>query len=173
MKVMLGGFDLRQRAKAKVEECYRVAEKIFGKKYPLPSVVFDLKGHTAGYAHYQENKIRLNIDLLTRYTDDMINDTIPHEVAHLIAYQKYGRQIGGSPHGAEWRHVAEALGCNGKRTHSYETKPARVTRQFLYTCPCENEFKVGVNLHKKMQNWARQRICRECKGYLIFVRQVR
>src|SRR6266576_4183827 len=76
---------------AEVEEAITRAlqtfEQHFNQTFARPTVVYDLKGHTAGSAN--SHRIRLNTELLTTHHDDMINRTIPHEVAHVVQYVLY------------------------------------------------------------------------------------
>ena len=71
---------------------------------------------TAGRAFIEENpqKIDLSTDLFDQYTDHMIVDTIPHELAHLVAYT-----IHGDPgHGKGWYSVLKQMGIQTTRCHS-------------------------------------------------------
>jgi len=71
---------------------------------------------TAGRAFIEDNpqKIDLSTDLFCQYTDHMIVDTIPHELAHLVAYT-----IHGDPgHGRGWYSVLERMGIQTTRLHS-------------------------------------------------------
>lgn len=70
---------------------------------------------TAGRAFIEENpqKIDLSTDLFEQYTDHMIVDTIPHELAHLVAYT-----IHGDPgHGKGWYSVLAKMGIKTTRLH--------------------------------------------------------
>ena len=49
-----------------------------------PEIAFDLKGQAAGQANYLKNKIRFNRDLLEKFTDEFVSQTVPHEFAHLV-----------------------------------------------------------------------------------------
>lgn len=71
---------------------------------------------TAGRAFIEENpqKIDLSTDLFCQYTDHMIVDTIPHELAHLVAYTIYGDP----GHGKGWYSVLERMGIQTTRCHS-------------------------------------------------------
>jgi len=86
----------------------------------LPSYSWRLGGRCAGRAYYRPNEIGLNWKLFCDNTPDFISDTIPHECAHLIAYQIYGGGISG--HGYHWKHVMLSLGLEPIRCHNYDTK---------------------------------------------------
>ena len=42
-----------------------------------PEIAFDLKGQAAGQANYLKNKIRFNRDLLEKFTDEFVSQTVP------------------------------------------------------------------------------------------------
>lgn len=87
-----------------------------------PTVRFDLKGRTAGIAgrtSIGQYYLRFNTTLMI---DDasyqhILNDTVPHEVAHLVCYKKPEL---GNRHNPGWKRVCAALGGNGKRCHAME-----------------------------------------------------
>lgn len=172
--IVLTGEDaiLAERVQAKIEECYQVANEYYGEEFPLPEVMYDLNGQVAGYASYKANRIRLNYDCLVNYSEDMINQTVPHEVAHLIAYRVFmlGRGIRIKPHGWEWRSVCGVLGIPATRCHSYEVKPARkVARPYVYSCACR-EWPTTRCLHKRMER-GHTYTCNDCRTQLRYERE--
>ena len=56
--------------------------------------------------------LRLNPKAVAENFDDMLNDTIPHEIAHLV---NYARPSTGRKHNRGWKCVCLALGGNGQR----------------------------------------------------------
>lgn len=156
--------DLQARVDAVVKNTYEVLELSYDRTFERPTILYDLKGHTAGQAFYNTNTIRLNLDILTdpRYQEDMLDDTIPHEIAHLVARNLYGARI--KPHGVEWRMVMRRIGLTPTRCHNYDTVPARRRRRqprnHAYDCGCRIH-KVTALLHKRIQS-GQQRICRIC-----------
>lgn len=83
----------------------------------------------AGCAYPKRNLIRLNPRLLT--DESRIEDTLAHEYAHLLAYERHGAGI--RPHGPEWRAVLRSMGYDPKRCHDYpeaQTLGARL----VYAC---------------------------------------
>lgn len=105
---------------AKVEEVYRLADKVFGKQLKRPKrVTFDLRGRTAGMAHYgYEWKLRFNMELMAENEQDFLASTVGHEVAHLVAYEIYNDNCG---HDVRWITVMVKLGLEPTRCHSYST----------------------------------------------------
>jgi SprT protein len=82
---------------------------------PLVTLNNRLKS-TAGRAFIADvpQRIDLSTDLFTQYTEHMIQDTIPHELAHLVAYTIHGDK----GHGKGWYSVLENMGIVTTRLHS-------------------------------------------------------
>ena len=156
---------------AEVEEsitrALNILEKHFDRSFERPSVIYDLKGHTAGIAKIQDNTIRLNTELLYSHHDDMIHRTVPHEVAHIVQYVLYPQS---KSHGGEWEYIMHILGLPADRTHSYKTTASRKhKRPFIYLCNC-GDHPVTIVLHRRMQK-GRVYHCRKCGGKLRFLRE--
>jgi predicted SprT family Zn-dependent metalloprotease len=90
--------------------------------------------------------------------EEMLNDTVPHEVAHLVVYHNkynvglYGwRKIMG--HGPEWRLICLALGGTAQRCHNMEVTKARRVTRFVYNLPDGSTAKITKKYHNAvMQN---------------------
>src|SRR4051794_7805732 len=113
---------LAQAIETKVTETMQACAEIFRDSYPnlvRPTLSYDLRGHTAGQAFSNNTKqtyrIRLNCALLwdPEYQDDMVAQVVPHEVAHIVCAQVYGKKVG---HGFEWKHLMRQLGLDATRT---------------------------------------------------------
>ncbi|MDP6035916.1 MAG: SprT-like domain-containing protein [Verrucomicrobiota bacterium] len=158
--------SIENLARQKVAELCAKAREFYGVEID-PDISFDLRGMAAGQANYRENKIRLNRELLEKYENDFIEQTVPHEYAHLVAYQKFGGRI--RPHGKEWRSVMQALGAEPRRTHNYQVSPARTCRRFLYQCNCPGkDYQLTSIRHNRIKRGSHY-FCSKCKGPLIFV----
>lgn len=169
---------LIERVGEKVSECLKIATNHYHRSFPDPTISFDLRGLVAGQANSRLWRIRINSILLQENTDDMLDSTVPHEVAHLIADKVYGHI---RAHGAEWKSVMRLLGISPNRCHRYDTTNSRVKtnvkNKFCYKCNCRDMIVVGPVRHRKMQS----RIsmgrnsgyrCRSCKGHLVFVKSL-
>ena len=140
------------------------SEALFGVRIE-PVISFDLKGQAAGQANYRENKIRFNRQLLEKYTPEFVDQTVPHEFAHLVAYQKFGRRI--RPHGMEWKRVMEAFGVDPARTHSFDVAPTRRLKRFHYRCHCPgSDYQLSSIRHNRVQRGGIY-LCRKC-GCALF-----
>jgi len=144
-------------------------------EWPLPTVTYKVRGMTAGLAYQRENRICLNLDYLlsenSQVQQDMYEDTIPHEMAHIITHQLYP---GASAHGESWKNVMRKLGQVPSRCHQYEVVRARNTRKFLYSCECRHmtrPHQLGLNRHKKQQNGEKVFVCVRCGGELRFLKE--
>jgi SprT protein len=160
---MVEGFpskEMQAEVEAAITKALDIFQKHFNRSFIRPTVEYDLQGHTAGIAN--SKRIRLNIEVLYDHREDMLTQTIPHEVAHVVQRQLYPKS---KSHGLEWRSLMHILGIPANRTHSYETTPARVRkREYTYICDCQVHM-VTKTLHNRMQN-GQTYTCRHCKGQL-------
>lgn len=94
----------------------------FRKVYPqlqavTPKVVLNNRlKTTAGRAFIENNPqyIDLSVELFWEYTEEFLHDTIPHELAHLVAYTVFGD----SGHGKGWKTIIQQFGINTTRLHN-------------------------------------------------------
>lgn len=130
-------------AMKKVDEFCKKADEVFGTNLlGKVDVEFGLCGLTAGTALYKRSGnhvIDLNIEGLQKFEHEMLNETIPHEIAHLVVravhgYRKNGKKV--QPHGKEFKAVCRVLGCSEETYHSMDLTPARKTREFMVTSRC-------------------------------------
>lgn len=160
--------DLIYYSNEKIREGIALAEKHFGRSFPIPKIEFNLRGRAAGRAHYSENLIRLNTHLFRENENEFIARTVPHELAHLIAYQVFGRE--GTGHGHNWRFVCRVLGMTDvTRCHHYKNViPARIRKKmprFAFLCNCATPHRVTSIKVKRMQQGTRYR-CVRCNSPL-------
>jgi SprT protein len=124
---------------------------------------FDLRGKTAGQVRIRSRGqylIRYNLELLKRGGIDFIDRTVPHEVAHVLAYHRYGPRI--RPHGQEWQRIMRQFGAEPSRCHDYDVSglSARQLTYFHYHCSCM-EHQLSSIRHNKFAKGQRYR-CRRC-----------
>jgi predicted SprT family Zn-dependent metalloprotease len=163
----------------KIAECLEIANQTFPlggsikpghvnpEAYNWPEVAFDLKGRVAGQA-WGDRKIRLNIELLHKHYDEMLHQTLPHEISHCVVSRRWPRA---NPHGYEWKQVMRVFGLPPNRTHMMPTTKARHhPRPHIYICEgCLRQFKLTNNIHRKMQN-GQKRYCTRCKSRVVYIR---
>ena len=160
--------QLRARVEAKIDALMAQAAVLYPNPtvIPRPRVIYEKRGRTAGTANYATNTIDINEPLLERHPDEMINDTVPHEFAHLVSYAVYGRH--GKGHGQVWKSVMVALGQEPTRCHNLDTEGlegVKNKQKFVYSCTCGARHAVGPVLHKKIQRGSTH-YCRRCQTQL-------
>jgi SprT protein len=143
------------------------------KKWPgltkcMPEVLFDLKGIRAGTANAIKWQIRINPVLLNENTEDMISQTIGHEVAHLVAFCLWppvrGRHNEHSrPHGIYWQSVMMEFGLEPKRTHAFDVANSRcyTKKTYEYSCACREKIILGSVRHNRI-NKGYVYLCGKC-----------
>ena len=154
----------------------------YQKHIPTPILKFRQLGRTAGVCDYSLNdmastKIVINPDFFKNHYDDMMNDTVPHEVAHYIAVFIHGRA--GHGHGWLWKNVMAVVGISGAdRCHQYSlegVKARNMDKPYKYSCGCDGERGVHMltkTKHKRHQDsvtmTCKGYICRRCRGSLTY-----
>lgn len=110
---------------------------------------------TAGRAFWPCGKIELN-PKLRELAPDEVQQTLLHELAHLLAYARVGRRRI-TAHGPEWRQACADLGIPGESaTHSLPLPGRTMKRQWRYACPACGE---GFDRVRKMK---RRAACYTC-----------
>lgn len=132
--------------------------------FPEPELNYRQRGTTAGSACLQKWEIRLNPVLLTENGEQFIQDVIPHELAHLLVYRRFGRV---APHGKAWQWMmSTVLGMPAARTHQFDVTSVR-SRTFTYRCQCKTAHELTVRRHNKVLRGESQYLCRHCKSVLV------
>ncbi|MDU0354933.1 SprT-like domain-containing protein [Paraglaciecola aquimarina] len=84
----------------RVEACIAHASSQLEHNFILPKVHFTQKGKIAGSARLQTNELRFNPILLQDNLSNFLDEVVPHEVCHLLAFSLFGKV---RPHGKEWK----------------------------------------------------------------------
>jgi len=161
-----GEHDLCSRARHETARWIERAREIVGasaRLLPVPAVAFDLRGRAAGQAVFarrsRDCRIRINAALLDSHPQQMLADTVPHEVAHVVIYRLYGRRV--RPHGKEWQALMRAFGVDPAPCHALPAEPVRQLKRFCYECACDEPAWLTSIRHKRaLQGTAY--ICRRC-----------
>jgi SprT protein len=119
----------------------------FGVAPGQAEIRFDLRGRAAGQVRFPADEhpvIRFNPVLLRENGADFLARTVPHEVAHVIAFRLHGPRT--RPHGHEWRQVMRVLGADPSRCHSFDTtrSSTRRLRRHLYHCACREHLLTSI-----------------------------
>lgn len=157
--------QLKMQVQRQLKRDLAKANDYFGKTFPTPTVSYEVKGLKAGVAYLQQNEIRLNPVLLSENGSAFVQQVVPHELAHLLVYQQFGRV---APHGKEWKMVMETvLGVPAHTYHCFDTTSVQGER-FQYRCACQTH-ALSLRRHQAITQHRRQYLCRQCKQVLVWV----
>jgi predicted SprT family Zn-dependent metalloprotease len=135
-----------------------------GQKVPHIEIRFDLRGRSAGQASARgwNYSMRFNRDMMMNAGwDHLLNDTVPHELAHIICFAN-GSDRG---HGYNWKRTCQALGGTGERCHSEAVVYAK-GRTFVYTTSTGTTVNLSETKHRKIQQGAAYTFKDRSKGRL-------
>ncbi|TDQ57883.1 SprT protein [Mesocricetibacter intestinalis] len=154
---------LNMQVQRKVNACLALAEKHFQRTFPIPEIHYRVRGLKAGVAYLEKNSLGFNRTLMLENSDEFITQVVPHEVAHLVVYQVFGRV---KPHGEEWRGVmGELFGLTPHTCHRFNLESVR-GQTFAYRCNCRVHH-LSLRRHHNIQRRNMRYICRECQGELV------
>ena len=137
----------------------------------FPRVNYNLHGRVAGKAfcifnnfnEVVESEVRFNKQLLLENQQGFIDRTVGHELAHIVAYQLYGKEI--KPHGREWKMVMRMFGQEPSRCHSFDVSNVSTRKTHTYECGCRT-FQLTSVRHNKIIKGKSSYTCNKCKGAL-------
>lgn len=143
----------------KVQECLARARKQYRVALKLNPTRYDIRGRIAGQVQYIESdnsfNLRFNPEAIRVNCQDMTVNTIPHEVAHMVAHELYGY----FSHDELWKKICRELGGDDARCHdyvlSYVPKPKT---KYLYDVDGV-QIRVGPAVHKRIQDRSRTYTC--------------
>ena len=151
----------------KINDLNETCRQVFGQTFKVEVVWNKRLKVTAGkaVAHPEKLVIELNPTLYKENEDKFIEDTVPHEFAHIVAYVLYKTMA----HDANWYHVVNTLQINTERCHSYDVSAHRAakTKSYKYSCGCK-EWDVTPQ-RKSWMNRGKVYFCPACKGTLVEV----
>lgn len=156
-----------------VKLCIAAAESRWGTIGDV-RISYNLKGRAAGqaccrrtvYGQAYDLELRFNREAMQLDWVHMVKDTIPHEVAHLVAFAK--PELGAKNHNPQWRRIARALGSTGERCHSMKLTGGRTRTRYRYVLDNGHEVVAGPKHHKQIQMHGRLAgiRCRETRQLL-------
>ncbi len=148
-----------------VTRCIKRAGAYFQCTFPVPQVLFNQRGKSAGTAQLQSWQLRFNPVLLRENPQAFLDEVVPHEVSHLVVYARFGRV---KPHGREWQSVmSQVFGVAPKTTHSFDVSSVQ-GKTYIYQCSCD-QIALSVRRHNRVQREQVQYVCRRCQQPLLFV----
>lgn len=142
--------DRIQQVCARVEHLVNLYESQRpGFKVPKINILFDLRGRAAGQAGRRSLNyyIRFNRDMMMNEAwDHLLNDTVPHELAHIICFADGSDRA----HGYFWKRTCQLLGGSGDRCHSEAVTYAK-GNTYVYTTSTGHSISISEQRHRKVQ----------------------
>ena len=133
-------------------------------KFPMsytPALEWRRYSVTAGMAHYQHGLISLSAVVLK--DPATVRETLLHEYAHLLAFDRHGRK--GAGHGKHWKQAMVDLGLEPKVHHHYEVVRNQSRQVVVYRCK-----RCGLSFERKRQLQRRKSyVHRQCGGQIALV----
>jgi len=174
--------DKKNKVDTAIQDCLFMAEKLFGKGVTAPVVRYDLVGRSAGQAVYEKfgktpHVIRVNPILLNENEEYIVNQTVPHEMAHVVIHQFYeDRGIHVKGHGNEWKRVMRYFGLQPNRCHSLDTTTIQAIKnkgeEYHFNCGCVGQvYNLSKKKYDKHLNGVVFR-CRACRCQIRFDKRV-
>lgn len=134
------------------------------RNFALPELDFSLRGLCAGQALPRTWQLRFNLEIYEKQPQAFLSEVPAHEIAHLIAFELYGRSI--RPHGKEWQAIMIKVFEQEPHTkHQLEATPTRQERKFSYRCDCQ-EHQIGIRRHNKITKQGMSYRCKRCHSAL-------
>lgn len=156
---------------AAVLACLKLASEKYNVNLNANTVIIttDVTGRAGGWAHPMRSdgkyKLRFNREAIDLYHEDMVENTIPHEVAHLVCY---ARPELGRKHDFGWKAVCRGLGGDDSRTHNMSLTAAKIvpSRRQKYTTDSGRICEVGPKHHQMLQAGCKTIFMRSPKEFL-------
>lgn len=111
---------------------------------------FDHATRRAGCCDYSHKRISLALQFAHQASEEEINDTLLHEIAHALVGKKHN-------HDAVWRSKAQEIGSSGERCHNLRFCPPR------YIIACRNGCWTATAERRR-----RNVVCRTCRGEIVY-----
>jgi SprT protein len=156
-------------AKERVDYWWKECHSKLGREEPpvKPTLSFSNRmTSTAGYAYMSKNHIQLSNYFMSREGREVFDETIGHEVAHIVAYQQFKDR----GHGNGWKHVMRKIGLPPRACRSsdfYKPRTNRTTR-YSYNCPCGQLHTLSANRMGRIRN-GRKYVCLKCSRRISVV----
>jgi SprT protein len=157
--------EIHQRIQDKINQCSDIVFQKTGQRV-IPKLDYNLRGTPAGRGgvRFGEPFISLNKVLLMENVDTMINQTVPHEFAHVVQYTVF-KNNPGTGHGHVWKQVMSWFNVPATRCHSYDVTNARVRNvtRYDYVCGCQGKkHQITITRVRRMQAGTHTYRCNVC-----------
>lgn len=115
-------------------------------------IQFNIRGRVTGQATYHRYThsctLRFNESAITAHWDELFNDTIPHEVAHVVCM--LNNKLG-TGHDAGWKRVCRQLGGTSNRCHSLDLPAGKRRPDHYVYNTCGEEYAISPIRHARLQ----------------------
>lgn len=123
--------ETKEKIRQATFDCLARGNKLFGSSVMLSQILFQSLTTVYGKAGYKVDPVSNRPKYFVKYSQEMcendpdhiIKDTVPHEVAHVIAmWLKINKKrYGDDGHGQGWKAICKALGGDPEQqTHTYK-----------------------------------------------------
>ncbi len=130
---------------------------------------FDLSGSSVGMFRVdgEHCHIRYNPWLFSKFYQENLDGTVPHEVAHYIVHCLYPRRRL-RPHGPQWLEIMAFFDADPTVTCNFDMEgiPQRKQRRFDYTCGCRIH-ELSTRRHNNVRRRKARYQCLHCGDELI------
>lgn len=117
--------QLQESAQRTANVYAEIANRTMGSKLPIPVFLeFNLQNTTPKAAGCATTTMQVNINMILfeDNVDHILNDTIPHEIAHLVQFDKFNhRGADTQGHGIEWQEITRRFGKTPQKFHTLDT----------------------------------------------------
>tara|TARA_B100000700_G_scaffold18766_1_gene18396 strand:+ start:25241 stop:25816 length:576 start_codon:yes stop_codon:yes gene_type:complete len=160
----LNATALKARLHRRVEDAFQLCREVHP-ALPRPTVWLDLRGKSAGQAHFGRGGLRFNAQLYAENRQAFLVEVVPHEMAHwLVWHLDEGPRL--RPHGHEWKTVMRQLfGLAPITTHRFDVTRASPA-PYRYACGCQEHF-FSLRRHRRATQGQAYR-CRQCGETLVY-----
>ena len=154
--------EIKDMCQAEIDRCTAIAKRNYPNVVlPTPTLSYDQRGRVAGTYHYVGHRIKINAVLLMENVDEMVENTVSHEYAHLVDRAVHGQQFRWKghrrvriSHGATFKQIMREFGRSESTTHNMDTTNATVKRKtgvkHIWKCGCGNGvMELGAKRHAK------------------------
>lgn len=104
---------------------------------------------TLALAYYFPYKIEVNSFYYEYMKDHILNNTIIHEIAHIVQYIYYPSAK--QAHGKEWREISRSLGLTNPKSNNVMTDIPSEKPRYNYRLPNGSIITVSNIIHSKIQ----------------------
>jgi len=160
--------DQQQQVIERVADLLQQCAEYFNRPFKPIEIRFDLRGRTSGMyvVRNTQQYLRFNPFIFSKFFEDSLNNTVPHEVAHYVSHELFGiKNI--RPHGKQWKAIMNTLGAEPRVTGNYDLAGIAVKKQrrFDYRCGCMNHQLTTVR-HNRVLIGKSQYFCTKCNEEL-------